>query len=261
MTFNGVAQQPVSIIVACLREQDTIRECLERITKTMPNAELLVVHGGPDRTCEIAAEMARTNPHIVAIRNENDRGKGHAVKVGIARAKHDIMCQFDADLQFAPEDIPKLFAPICNGEADVVIGSRFMRGANSSQYKFSFLRAVGNRVVNAWVSLLCGTRLSDVTTGSKAWTRQAISAVAFRDMRFVYEVEIVMRAQQLGLRVAQVPVSYFSRQGGESGHGAGWREFKSIVSTGFRILWTAARLRFPASRPACAFQPVDTSLQ
>jgi len=242
MTFDDVAQQPVSIIVACLREEDTIRECLERITRTMPNAEVLVVHGGPDRTCEIAAEMARTNPHIVAITNENDRGKGHAIKVGIARAAHDIMCQFDADLQFAPEDMPRLFGPIFEGKADLVIGSRFMPESDDSRYKFSFFRVVGNWVVNVWVSLMCGMRITDVTTGSKAWTRNAINAVNFQDMRFVYEVEIPMRAQRLGLRIAQVPVSYFSRQGGESGHGSGWREFRSIARTGFRILWTATKL-------------------
>ena len=102
---------------------------------------------------------------------------------------------------------------------------------------------VGNWLVNAWASLLCGTRLTDVTTGSKALTRQAVAAINFQDMRFVYEVEIVMRAQRLGLRIAQVPVSYFSRQGGQSGHGAGWRESASIVRTGIKILWTAAELR------------------
>ena len=242
MTLEEVAQQQVSIIVACLREEVTIRECLDRITKTMPNAEVLVVHGGPDRTCEIAAEMAKTKPNIVAITNENDQGKGHAIKVGITRAKHDIMCQFDADLQFAPEDMPKLFGPLLELKADLVIGSRFMPESDDSNYKFSFFRVVGNWVVSAWVSLMCGTRITDVTTGSKAWTRKAITAINFKDMRFVYEVEIPMRAKRLGLRISQVPVSYFNRKGGESGHGSGWRELRSIVRTGFRILWTATKL-------------------
>ena len=231
-----------SIIIACLHEEGTIRECLERIAKAAPGAEVLVVHGGHDRTCEIAAEMSKSNPNIVAIRNENDRGKGHAVKVGIARAKHDVMCQFDADLQFAPEDIPKLVAPLFSNEADLVIGSRFMHGADDSQYRFSFFRVVGNWVVNLWVSTLCDANITDVTTGSKAWTRKAIEAIGFEDVRFVYELEIVMRAQQLGLRTVQVPVSYFNRQGGESGHGSGMREFTSIVRTGFKILWTAWKL-------------------
>ncbi len=244
MTVEEAAQQPVSILVACLFEEDTIRACLERITRAMPQAEVLVIHGGTDRTCEIAAEMARENPHIVAVKNENDQGKGHAIQVGIARARHDVMCQFDADLQFAPEDLPALFMPIFNGEADVVIGSRFMPESDDSQYKFSFFRVVGNWVVNAWVSLMCGRRVTDVTTGSKAWTRAAIKTIAFKDLRFVYEIEIVMYAVRRGLRVAQVPVSYHNRQGGVSGHGKGWKEFRSIVRTGLMLLWTATRIRF-----------------
>lgn len=244
MTREEAAQQAVSVIVACLHEEDTIRECLERITRAMPQAEVLVVHGGTDRTYEIAAEMARENPRIVAIKNENDQGKGHAIQVGIARARHDIMCQFDADLQFAPEDLPDLFLPILNGEADLVIGSRFMPESDTSKYKFSFFRTVGNWIVNAWVSLMCGRRITDVTTGSKAWTRSAIEKIAFKDKRFVYELEIVMYAVRRRLRVKQVPVSYHNRQGGVSGHGKGWKELKSIVRTGLKLLWRATQIRF-----------------
>jgi glycosyltransferase involved in cell wall biosynthesis len=237
---------PASIIIACLHEEDTIRECLERVTRAVPDAEVLVVHGGPDATLEIARAMARDNPHIVSIRNDNDEGKGHAIQVGIAHATHDVMCQWDADLQFPPEDIPTVLAPILAGDADLSIGSRFMRGADSSQYKFSFLRVVGNWIVNAWVSLMCGRRMTDVTTGCKAWTRDAIGKIAFRDRRFVYEVEIVVRAARLGLRIAQVPVRYHNRQGGVSGHGRGWREIKSIVTCGLRLLLTATRIRVTA---------------
>ena len=243
MTPEQAAQQQVSVLVACLHEEDTIRECLGRLTRALPQAEILVIHGGKDRTCAIAAEIAQSNPRIVAIRNENDRGKGHAIQVGIARASHDVMCQFDADLQFAPEDLPKLFAPIFNGCADLVIGSRFMPESDVSQYQFSFFRVVGNWVVNAWVSLMCGTRITDVTTGSKAWTRAAITAINFKDVRFVYEVEIPMRAHKLGYRIVQVPVTYYNRQGGVSGHGKGFREFRSIVRTGIMLLWTATRIR------------------
>ncbi|MCX7846593.1 MAG: glycosyltransferase family 2 protein [bacterium] len=244
MTIEEAAQQPVSVIVACLHEEDTIRECLERITRAMPNAEVLVVHGGRDRTYEIAAEMARENPHIVPIKNENDQGKGHAIQVGIGRARYDVMGQFDADLQFAPEDLPALFLPILNGEADLVIGSRFMAGSDTSGYRFSFFRTVGNWIVNGWVSLMSGRRITDVTTGSKAWTRAAIEKIAFKDVKFVYEIEIVMYAIRRGLRVKQVPVRYHNRQGGVSGHGKGWNELKSIIRTGFKLLWRATEIRF-----------------
>ena len=66
------------------------------------------------------------------------------------------------------------------GRADVVIGSRFMKGADTSGYRFSFFRVMGNRVVNAWVSLLCGQSITDVTTGYKAWTKAAMQTIRFR---------------------------------------------------------------------------------
>jgi len=238
----------ISIIIACLNEEDTIVECLERLTQSAPEAEILVLHGGKDRTYELARAFAQSHPNVVPVRNENDRGKGSAIKAGIERASFDVMCQFDADLQFEPEDMARVMAPILEGRADVVIGSRFMKGADASGYRFSFLRVMGNRVVNAWVSLLCGQSITDVTTGYKAWTRAAMQKIRFQDDGFVYEVEIPMRACMEGLRVAQVPVKYHDRQGGVSGHGNGWREGSSIVRTGCRILMSALAVRLSGRR-------------
>jgi len=242
------SKTPFSIIIACLNEEDTIIECLERLTQSAPDAEILVLHGGKDRTYDRAKTFAQSHPNVVPVRNENDRGKGSAIKAGIERASFNVMCQFDADLQFEPEDIARVMAPVLEGRADVVIGSRFMKKADASDYKFSFLRAVGNRMVNAWVSLLCGQSITDVTTGYKAWTRAAMQKIRFQDDGFVYEVEIPVRACVEGLRVAQVPVKYQDRQGGVSGHGTGWREVLSIGRTGFRILASALTIRLNGRR-------------
>jgi glycosyltransferase involved in cell wall biosynthesis len=239
---------PISVIIACLNEEDTIVECLERLLQTAPASEILVVHGGEDRTCERARSVAQSHPNVIVFRNQNDHGKGSAIRAGIARATHEWMCQFDADLQFDPEDIPRVMAPMLEGRADVVLGSRFMKGADVSDYQFSFFRGMGNRVVSAWTSLLCGQVVTDVTTGYKAWTKAAIEKIDFQDDGFVYEVEISMRASMEGLRVAQVPVKYHDRRGGISGHGSGWRETLSIVRTGFRILACAAAIRFRGRR-------------
>jgi glycosyltransferase involved in cell wall biosynthesis len=239
----GHPRPPFSIIVACLNEEDTIIECLERLTRSVPEAEILVMHGGKDRTYERARDFAQSHPKVIAVRNENDRGKGSAVKAGIQRATFDVMCQFDADLQFEPEDMARVVAPIFERRADVVIGSRFMKGADASAYGFSFFRTLGNRVVNGWVSLLCGQSMTDVTTGYKAWTKTAMETIRFRDDGFVYEVEIPMRACMKGLRVVQVPVKYHDRQGGISGHGTGLREIWSLGMTGFRLLVTALAIR------------------
>lgn len=237
----------VSIILACFNEEDVIENCLERIVRTVPEAEVLVVHGGKDRTADRAEKIAQQHPQIRVIRNKDDKGKGHAIKVGCQQASHDIMLQFDADLQFSPEEIPKVIAPLIAGEADLSFGCRFMKESNVTHYKFSFFRVVGNHVVNRYVSFLTGQRFYDITTGFKAWTRKAITEIAFQDNRFVYEAEIAVRGALKGLRFAMVPVTYFNRQGGVSGHGSGWQGTWSVIRTGLKILIYCTKWRLQKS--------------
>ena len=233
MSFDG---QNVSVIISCFNEEETIEECLERVERVVPNAEILVVHGGTDRTSELATLRARSNGNIRVLRNYGDTGKGHAIKIGISIAERDIMVQLDADLQFMPEEIPKLVRPILEGEAEITFGARFMPESDVEHYDFSFFRVMGNRIVNRYVSTLTGQEFYDITTGLKAWTRKAIEDINFKDNRFVYEVEIAVRGSQNGYRVAMVPITYYNRLGGISGHGKGWREPLSIIWTGVKIL-------------------------
>lgn len=233
----------LSVIISCFNEEESIGECLRRTVKAVPDAEILVIHGGTDRTADIADEMARGNPNIVVIRNLDDRGKGHAIKVGIEKSSADTMVQFDADLQFMPEEIPRVALPILAGEADLSFGARFMKGSDVANYDFSFFRVLGNRIVNRYINLLTGQAFCDITTGFKAWTREAIESVAFRDDRFIYEAEIAVRAGLKGLRIAMVPITYFNRYGGISGHGRGWKEPVSIILTGIKILAFSTLMR------------------
>ena len=236
-------RREISVIVSCFNEEDNIEKCLRRIVRTVPGAEVLVIHGGKDRTADIAETVALEHPGIRVIRNKEDRGKGHAVKVGVREASADIMVQMDADLQFMPEEIPEVVRPIRDGRAAVSFGCRFMKRSNVENYRFDFLRVLGNRVVNGYVSLLGRQEFRDVTTGFKAWTRRAIDDIAFKDDGFVYEVEIALRASLKGYRVAMVPITYCNRLGGFSGHGRGWRESASIALTGARILVFATMIR------------------
>ncbi len=214
-TFTG---EGLSVIVACRNEEATIGACLEKLVAQLPRAEILVVDGGTDRTLDIAAAMSRKHPLIVPIRNENDRGKGHAVKTGVARATRDVIAQFDADLQFFAEDMPAVAGPVLQGACDLSLGSRFLPGADRSGYASIAARDLGNRVLSVYVSALVGRRITDVTAGLKAWTRDAIRRIDFRDDAYSYEAEIIVRAARLGLRVAEAPVRYASRTAGQSMH-------------------------------------------
>ena len=235
--------EKISVIIACYNEEDNIEQCLRRTVKAVPAAEVLVIHGGTDRTADIAEMIAREHPAIKVIRNKDDRGKGHAIKVGIEEASFDTQVQFDADLQFVPEEISKVVQPILDGKVDFSFGCRFMKESDVENYKFSFFRVMGNRIVNRYVSFLGHQRFYDITTGFKAWTRRGIKDIAFKDDGFIYEVEIAIRANLKGYKVKMIPITYFNRLGGISGHGRGWQEPISITWTGIRILVFATLIR------------------
>lgn len=229
----------VSIIVACRNEEESIRPCLEELLIHVPDAEIVVVDGGTDRTLDIARDMSRSHPQIVAVRNVNDRGKGHAIRTGLEKATGDIMVQFDADLQFSAADIPRVVAPLRNGDLDVCLGSRFLPDSDRSGYDAIPTRDWGNRLISLYVSVLVGHRVTDVTAGLKGWTREAIRRIDFRDDRYSYEAEIVIRAAMLGLRIGEVPVRYRSRAAGQSMHRTTW----ALARAGLTIMLKSLAFR------------------
>jgi glycosyltransferase involved in cell wall biosynthesis len=226
------ATPAVSIIVSCWNEEKCVENVIRSVAAAMPEAEIVIVHGGNDRTLEIARCMTAEFPQVVPVRNENDRGKGHGIKTGIARASADIMAQFDADLQFFATDLPALVKPLLEGRADVVLGSRFLPSSDRAAYKPSIFRDLGNRVLATYVSILIGQKVTDVTAGTKSWTRSAIEKIAFRDDVYSYEAEIVVRAGLLRQRIVEIPVSYASRSEGESMH----RSNLAVIKAGLVII-------------------------
>ncbi len=234
------AYPKVTIIISCFNEEANIEICIRSVASAMPESEILVVHGGTDRTSEIATRLKTEIPAVRVVRNENDQGKGHAIRKGIECATHDVMAQFDADNQFFATDLPALVDPILEGRADVTLGSRFLPSADRSAYKPSFFRDYGNRTLSAYVGLLCGKKVTDVTAGVKAWTQKAIDAIDLTDDKYSYEAEIVVRAFRLGLRVKDIPVRYSSRSAGESMHSSSLK----VIIAGLTIMKNCLSYRF-----------------
>lgn len=230
----------VSIIIACFNEEENIEKCIRSAAAAMPESEILVVHGGSDRTADIANALKAEIPAVRVVRNENDRGKGHAIRKGIECATHDVMVQFDADNQFFATDLPALVEPILAGTVDVTLGSRFLPSADRSAYKPSFFRDYGNRTLSAYVGLLCGKKVTDVTAGVKGWTRKAIQAIDLTDDKYSYEAEIVVRAAVKKLRILELPVKYASRVGGISMHTSSLK----VIIAGFTIMKNCVSYRF-----------------
>jgi glycosyltransferase involved in cell wall biosynthesis len=226
----------LSVIVATFNEQDTIEHCIHRILNVYPTGcEVLVVDGGSDDTRGVVQRLAEHNPLIRYVRNENDRGKGHATRTGIAAARADIMAQIDADLQFLPEELPMVLRPIQEDKADVVLGSRFATDSIRRPGSTPFFRTLGNKTASWYASVLFWHRMTDVQAGMKAWTRQAANQINLRSDNYSYEVEIPVKALRKGLRVVDVPITTDARQGGET--------CVNVVTDGIALLWDITRFR------------------
>ncbi|MFN0196567.1 MAG: glycosyltransferase family 2 protein [Planctomycetaceae bacterium] len=205
----------ISVIVATFNEQASIETCVRRIFSTFPTGcEVLVVDGGGDNTGQIVKGLEKEFTGLRYIRNENDRGKGHATKVGIANARAKLMAEIDADLQFHPEELPLLFAPLREGKADVALGSRFAKGSSRRSGSTNSLRTFGNFTTSLYASILFCHRMTDVLAGMMAWTREVSDAIGELRDNYSYEVEIPVKALKKGFRVVDVPVITEARQGG-----------------------------------------------
>lgn len=206
----------ISIIIASFNEEKNIRETIGRIYKTLPNCELILVEGGNDRTIAIAEEEKKKHPTMIIIHNKEDKGKGQAIRVGIAAATKPVMAQVDADSQFPPEELPQLLQPILENKADIVFASRFVEGSTIEKGSLTRMRRLANWVVSGFTSLLCGNRLTDVNAGFKAWKSDVIRDINIKCNHFGYEPEIAIMAAKKGYRIVEVPVNYKGRQRGIS---------------------------------------------
>ena len=231
-----MSELELSVIVAAFNEEKTIEHCVRRILEVYPEqCEILVVDGGTDGTRGVVERLADENPAVRYVRNENDLGKGHATRTGIDAARADVMTQIDADLQFLPEELPRLVQPIHEGRADVVLGSRFRKGAERRPGSTPFFRTLGNKTASAYASLLFWHRMTDVQAGMKAWTREAATQIDLKSNNYSYEVEIPVKALKKGLRVVDVPITTDARQGGET--------CVNVVTDGVVLLMDITRFR------------------
>jgi glycosyltransferase involved in cell wall biosynthesis len=216
-TANHNEKLKLSVIVAAFNEQDTIENCVRQIFEVYPQqCELLVVDGGTDDTEGVVKALVGEFPQLRYVRNHDDRGKGHAIRTGIAEARAEVMAQIDADLQFLPSDLPQLVAPIDENRADVTLGTRFATGSVRRPGSTPMFRRWGNKFASFYASLLYWHRMTDVQAGMKAWTRQAAELIDLQSDNYSYEVEIPIKALRNKLRVVDVPITTDARQGGET---------------------------------------------
>lgn len=226
----------LSVIVPVYNEVRTVDLLLEKVRRSPVDKEIIVVDGGSeDGTVELLREQEQRAGTTVVYQGER-RGRGNALKVGLHRARGEVVIFQDADLELDPDDYPALLEPIRSGEADVVFGSRFLRG----KPRMTFLQYWGNQAVNLAVNVLFfrelgGRRLTDVETCYQVFRRRCLSGMHIQNNEFAFTVELTAKFIRGGHRFAEIPISYFPR---------GRSEGKKIYwGDGVASLWTLLLVR------------------
>ena len=185
-----------------------------------------------DGTREVLARLARELP-IRVLTHEKNRGKGAAIRTALAEARGEFVVIQDADLEYDPQEYPRLLAPIVKGESNVVYGSRYMGHTNPlpfTHFKVAVL------LLNAMANLLYGTRLTDEATCYKMFRTSLIRSLPLKCERFEFCPEVTAKVAKRGERILEIPITYHYRTKAQ-GKKIGW-------SDGFEAIWTLLRYRF-----------------
>ena len=217
----SAAAPAVWVIVPTYNEADNVRPITAAVLDAVPGATVLVVDdGSPDGTGRIADELAAADPRIRVRHRTAKQGLGRAYLDGFGVALDGgatIVAQMDADFSHDPAVLPSMIAPIDSGEADLVIGSRYVAGGGVVDW------GIGRKLISRGGSLFARTVLglhqNDLTGGFKAWRASTLAAVPFDGVHaggYVFQIEMTYRASRAGARIREVPITFRDRTVGQS---------------------------------------------
>jgi glycosyltransferase involved in cell wall biosynthesis len=218
----------VSIIMPCYNEVKTIELIINAVIDSpIARKQVIIIDdGSTDGTREVLRSRIE---HLVSrvVYHDRNRGKGAAIRSGIAWATGDVVIVQDADLEYDPNDYARLLEPILQNKADVVYGSRFAGG--DPHRVLYFWHSIGNKFLTLISNMFTNLNLTDMETGYKVFRREVIQRILIEEDRFGFEPEVTAKVAKLGCRVYEVGISYSGRTY-EEGKKVGWKD-------GLRTIW------------------------
>lgn len=242
----------LSIVIPVFNEERTVYKILTKIVQVEflrnLNIELILIDDGSsdNSTIEIQRFIEDYSDYrILLIKNENNKGKGYSLHRGFNQAKGDYILIQDADLEYDPTDYNDLLAPILDGFADVVYGSRFAGG--KPHRMLFFWHSFGNKLLTFLCNIVSNLNLSDMECCYKVFKRELLSKMALKEKGFGFEPEITIKLSSIpDIRFYEVGVAYYGRtysEGKKINYKDGFRAVYCIIRYGILKVWIKSKER------------------
>lgn len=237
--MSAEAKPCLSVVMPAYNEEATLLESVGRVLDSPWTAEVVIVNDGSvDRTLELAQGI--DDERVRVLDQPHNMGKGAALRRGFAAATKEFVVVQDADLEYDPAEFGVLLAPLIDGRADVVYGSRFVAGG--PHRVLYYWHSVGNRFLTTLSNMFTNLNLTDMETCYKVFRRDIIAGITVEEDRFGFEPEITAKIARGGWRVYEVGISYSGRTYDE-GKKIGWRDGVRALVCIIRYSSVGSRLR------------------